>query len=78
MMQYPPKIHRLDKLAELSNLELAEDMWKQLKLINDFNISARYPDYKNDFRKICTKEFAEEYLLIIENIFKWILEKLKN
>lgn len=53
-------------------------MGKQLKLINDFNISTRYPNYKNDFRKICTKEFAEEYLKIIENIFKWILEKLQS
>lgn len=74
----PPKIHKLDKLAELSNLDVTEEMGKQLKLINDFNISTRYPDYKNDFRKICTKEFAEEYLSIIENVFKWILKKLQD
>lgn len=74
----PPKIHRLDKLAELSNLDVTEQMGKQFKLINDFNISTRYPDYKNNFRKICTKEFAEEYLKIIENIFKWILKKLQS
>ena len=47
----PPKIHKLDKLAELSNLNVTEEMGKELKLINDFNISTRYPDYKNDFKK---------------------------
>lgn len=73
----PPKIHKLDKLAELSNLDLPEEYSKQLKLINDFNLSTRYPDYKDNFRKICTKEFAGEYLTIIENIYQWILEKLK-
>ena len=53
-------------------------MGKELKLINDFNISTRYPDYKNDFRKICTKEFAEQYLNKIENIFQWIQKKLRS
>ena len=56
----PPKLHNLVRLSELSFIELDENKKVILDKISDFNIEARYPEYKNEFYKTCTKEFAEE------------------
>lgn len=48
-----------------------------LSKVNDFNIETRYPDYKSNFYKICTKEFAETNLKKILNIFEWIKKQIK-
>ena len=42
----PPKIHNLVRLAQLSRLELTDEQIDLLDRINDFNLEARYPDYK--------------------------------
>lgn len=68
----PPYTHNLLKLAELSNIELSNNVKKLLSDINKFNINARYPDYKQQFRKIATKEFTDYYFKEIKEIFKWI------
>ena len=47
--QYPPKIHNLVRLAELCELETPDEINDSLNRINDFNIEARYPDYKFSF-----------------------------
>ncbi|MBU2444776.1 MAG: HEPN domain-containing protein [Bacteroidetes bacterium] len=75
--EIPPKVYKLEKIAELASLEFDENQIKQLKLINEFNIQTRYPDQKKKFKSICTKEFAEEHIAIIKNLRKWILEKIK-
>ena len=51
-----------------------EDM---LDVITTFNIEARYPDYKREFYKRCTKEFASEYNDKIRNLRLWLLEQIK-
>ena len=38
----PQKTHNLMKLAETSNLELSEEQIEFLRLVNQFNIEARY------------------------------------
>jgi HEPN domain-containing protein len=68
----PPKIHNLVRLAELSEIELAEDKIDLLDHINDFNIEARYPDYKFSFYTTCTKEYTEGYFKKIKEMFIWI------
>ena len=68
----PPRIHNLVKLAELSFLELSVQEKLFLDEVNDFNIATRYPDYKQNFYKICTKDFAEKYFLRIKEFYKWL------
>ena len=53
-------------------------MINDLKIVNEFNIETRYPDYKNDFYKKCTKEFVEIELRRIEKLRKWIQYIINN
>jgi HEPN domain-containing protein len=73
----PPKTHKLDKLAADALLELTDTQNQFLLKVNEFNLEARYPDYKQKFNKICTKEFASKYLLLIQEFREWILEQIK-
>lgn len=68
----PPKIHNLTRLAELAEAGVTEDQMDLLDRINDFNIDARYPDYKFSFYTTCTKEFTGEYFLKVKELFTWI------
>lgn len=72
----PPKLHNLVRLAELSALNLDEDRKLLLDKINDFHIEVRYPEYKNEFYKICTKEFAQEHIGYIKELHKWLLSQI--
>ena len=56
----PPKTHNLVRLSEISGLELSQAQKILLDKITDFNIQTRYPDYKFDFYKSCTEEYAME------------------
>jgi len=66
----PPKLHNLVRLAEESHLKIDNNKKIILDKINDFNIEVRYPDYKNEFYKTCTKEFAEENLIEIKELYQ--------
>ena len=48
-----------------------------LDKINDFNIEVRYPEYKNEFYKLCTKEFAKENVNKIKELYRWIKSQIK-
>lgn len=73
----PPKLHNLIRLAEIAGLELSDEMKLILDKINDFNIEVRYPQYKNEFYKTCTKEFADEQIAKIKEIYEWLVSQLK-
>lgn len=67
----PPKIHNLVRLAELSKIELNQDQKFDLDKINDFNIQARYPDYKLNFYKKCDYDFASTQMEKIKDYYQW-------
>ena len=73
----PPKLHNLVRLAEISNIEIDEDKKMILDKFNDFNIEVRYPEYKNEFYKLCTKEFAKENVNKIKELYRWIKSQIK-
>ena len=73
----PPKVHNLVRLAELSQINIDDDQKFLLDGINDFNIEVRYPEYKNEFYKTCTKEFAEEKINQINKLYKWLKSQIK-
>ena len=44
-----------------------------LVLENDaFNIEARYPDMKRDFRRTCTPEYTDQQMAAIKEMFAWL------
>jgi HEPN domain-containing protein len=71
----PPKTHNLVYLADKINLNISEGQKKFLFEANAFNIETRYSDYKSDFYKRCTKEFAEENFSKIKEMYQWIKEQ---
>jgi len=68
--EHPPHIHNLQRLAEIAGIELSEVQIEQLIKISSFNLKARYPDQKRDFRKKCTEEFTKNELEQIEEIIR--------
>ncbi len=73
---HAPYKHNLVMLAKESNLIFSNEQVQNLEVINRFNIEARYPDIKLSFYKLCTKEFSEKYLKIIEELRTWLLKKI--
>ena len=68
----PPRIHNLLRLAEPTTLQLSDEQKQLLMDITRFNIETRYPDYKQSFQKLCTREFAEDYFMKIKELHAWL------
>ena len=75
--QLPPKTHNLIKLAENTHITLTEEQRYLLDEINDFNLEVRYPQFKNEFYKKCTKPFTERYFKQIESMEKWLKSQIR-
>lgn len=74
--KHPPFTHNLYRLAELLELDLSEEYSDLLDEITSFNLNARYDDYKREFHKLCTPEYAKKWIANIKTIQKWIKEML--
>jgi HEPN domain-containing protein len=72
----PPPIHNLVRLAEITTLPLSDEQKQFLGEINRFNIDARYPDFKHDFYRLCTREFTEDYFTKIKEMHTWLLSQM--
>lgn len=73
---YTLKSHNLLALAEKCNLELNDNQIQKLQIITQFNISARYDDYKESFYSKCTNEYTAEQIKNIEEVRKWLKKLL--
>lgn len=69
---YPPFIHNLLRLAEKAELNLTDEVKKQLVTVTAFNINARYDDYKMSFKNQCTTEFTDKWIEILKELRPWI------
>ncbi|MFG6319099.1 MAG: HEPN domain-containing protein [Clostridia bacterium] len=67
-----PKIHNLILLSQKANLEVPIEIREKIQIINTFNISARYDDYKKNFDKKCTEEYTREQVENIEVVKAWL------
>lgn len=70
--------HDLGRLEEIAKIGLPREDVDFLKEVNDFNIRARYPEYKLWFYKKCTKDFAEENLKKIIKLYKKLCRILEE
>lgn len=69
---YAIKSHNLLALAEKCDLELTDEQVEKLQIITQFNISARYDDYKETFNQKCTDEYTSEQIKNIEEVQTWL------
>lgn len=77
LQNHAPPIHNLVRLAKISGLELDAQTENDFVAITAFNIESRYPDFKESFRKKCTKEFTTHQMQTIERYFRWLKSYLK-
>lgn len=73
---YTIKSHNLLALAEKCGLELSDEQIGKLQIITQFNISARYDDYKETFNKKCTDEYTKKQVKNIEEVRTWLKKLL--
>jgi hypothetical protein len=45
--------------------------------VNSFQLEAIYPEYKKEFQKIATKEFAASNIDKIKEVFLWLKSRLR-
>ena len=74
--QQIPHSHNLLRLAQEADIEITDELKHRLIRITTFNLESRYPDYKKEFRRKCTKQFTEQELEKVEEIFVWLKSKL--
>lgn len=74
----PPRTHNLVKLAERAQLQLSDEKRFFLDEVSSFNLEARYPDYKKEFYKKCSKEFTLNYLIEIKESVQWVKSLIES
>ncbi len=74
---FAPKSHNLLRLAELTKLEITDDLLTNLEELNQFQISARYPDEKFSLYTLATKEFTFQKKNQVKELHKWISSQIK-
>lgn len=75
--QMPPRIHNLLKLAKKTNLPLDEQLSFFLDEVSDFNMEVRYPEYKKEFQKKCTRAFCEAKFSKIKEHYQWLKSQIR-
>ena len=77
-----PKIHDLVRLAQMANLSLTDPEIAFLDEMSEFNIEARYPDYRLRMYRLATKVFTWFRLKQVEKFYhtygKTLSSKTKN
>lgn len=73
-----PYTHDLVRLYKLSKLSLDEEKINLLYQINDFNIRSRYPDFKHNFYKKCTKNYTQGYYELVKKLYQELCRELKQ
>ena len=70
--KHAPPIHNLLRLAKEAGVEVDERRAEILIRITAFNLEARYPDVKRDFRRRCTAEYTSEQMAMVRETFEWL------
>jgi HEPN domain-containing protein len=68
-----PRIHNLIRLAEIAQLDLAEDVSNALADMNEYNLEGRYPV---PFVSPLTQSEAQQYLASAQEVFGWLTSRL--
>lgn len=60
------------RLATKTGLSLTEETKEWLDAISTFNLNVRYDNYQQDFYKLCTKEFTDNWIKRIKKYLSLI------
>lgn len=71
---HAPYTHNLIELASGSGMDFSSAQQSLIAELNEFNLEARYPDWKRDFYKTATKEFSADYLAKTKELFVWLTQ----
>jgi len=63
-------------IANQTHLKLMPEQEQLLLELNQFNLRTRYPDYKLEFYKKCTIDFAGPYFSKIKELYQWLLQQM--
>jgi len=74
--KHAPFIHNLYRLGELIGLEMTDEQSDWLDEITSFNLNARYDDYKKEFYRLCTFDYAKNWIDKIKIVRIWIKKML--
>jgi HEPN domain-containing protein len=74
---HPPFTHNLLTLLDRTELLVSPKFLKNLAVINEFNLSTRYPDEKSRIAKKFNANYSKKYLKIGTSIYQW-LDEQKN
>ncbi|HSA33968.1 MAG TPA: HEPN domain-containing protein, partial [bacterium] len=74
----PPFGHNLQNLAvKIDGITVSATTLGLLAQITTFNTAARYDDHKKSFQKLCTKDFAKNYLKQGKELMAWLASQFK-
>jgi HEPN domain-containing protein len=76
LQKHPIFTHNLLRLVKESGLVINTETEEWLDDISTFNINARYDNYKQDFYRLCTKEFTKIWSERIEKLRQWLIKGL--
>jgi len=66
----PPFIHNLKLLVKKTKTKLSEKEAKQLDEISEYNVTARYDDYKYKIYMKATKEYTQDWIKIGKKLYE--------
>src|SRR3989344_2252915 len=66
--KFAPPVHDLVYIVKKLQIKLSQETLSQLTEINTFNLRARYDDYKREFYKKATSEYAKLWLKVTNNL----------
>ena len=70
--EHPPMIHNLLRLALKVEMDMDKETEEFFGGVTEFNITARYEDFKLEFYRKCTKEFTSNWIADIKKYRQWI------
>ena len=74
----PPFSHNLEYIANQTQYNFSNDEIDFFRVVNAWNIEARYEDFKDNFYKRSTKEYTKTQIEKIENIRECLLKELQK
>ncbi len=76
--KHAPLTHNLLYLSDFTKIALPSKMKTDLSVINEFNLSTRYPNEQIEIKKKFNKRFSEKYLRSAQEMVTWLTKNLLN
>jgi len=65
-------LHDLRRIGEKAGIIFNDKQLIMIETITQFNIRARYDDYKRNFYNLCTMNYTEKWIENIKEMRLWI------